>query len=177
MFTSGLISAGVSQRRGREDEPASRNGVDNLLQDFGDVADIEWRLIASGAMLVLSFVCIARARRTPSRHARRAGGRRAPLTVAAPAPAPDMLVSGLVIQLTTSVHGVNPWWYRIFYACCCVFATSLVYLIEPRPMHWLPSLNRLRQGLGLGSFSDLKRRARGWWRWRKRYATRTKLNV
>lgn len=68
------------------------------------------------------------------------------------------------------------------WACCfCCLSTlaMLVYVIEPRPLHWLPSLRSVCDAAsGLCSRpSEIKMRIRRWWRWRNKYAQRTKLNV
>ncbi len=74
-------------------------------------------------------------------------------------------------------HAVSVWWHRGLYLCLLAFVSTLVWLVEPRPMHWLITLDSARQALGARSFSEYKMRARRWWTWRRKYASRTKLNV
>ena len=84
------------------------------------------------------------------------------------------MVSSLIIWVVPGVHSylwhVSAWMGGIL----CVL--SMVYLVEPRPMHWLPWLQNLWDGCR-GGVSEWKLRVRRWWRWRKRYETKTKLNV
>ena len=57
-----------------------------------------------------------------------------------------------------------------------LFIGTLIYLLEPRPLHWLPSSETIREA---GSFrlSEWRWRIQRWWRWRRQYETKTKLNV
>ena len=131
----------LRQRGGGGDGDGGGSGINDLLDDFTSLGDIEWKLLVSALVLVMSFVY--------------------------------MLISALLIRLAP--NHLSSYWYFTLYVSAFCFVSTLVYLVEPRPMHWLPMLGRVRRGLG--STSELKRRVRGWWRWRKRYETRTKLNV
>ena len=54
---------------------------------------------------------------------------------------------------------------------------SGIFLVEPRPSHWLATFGQVRHFLWRASGGELRRRLRRWWRWRKKYAMKTKLNV
>lgn len=66
----------------------------------------------------------------------------------------------------------------VYWLCGGCFSLSVsiaIYLLEPRPQHLVPTLERIRESLG--SPSSWGQSARRWWRWRKKYENRTKLNV
>ena len=66
----------------------------------------------------------------------------------------------------------------VYWLCGGGFSLSVsiaIYLLEPRPQHFVPTLERIRESLG--SPSTWGHSARRWWRWRKKYENRTKLNV
>ena len=67
------------------------------------------------------------------------------------------------------------WWYWGGVFSWALTTAAIAYLVEPRPSHWLPSLERIRATLGTPSawHQSLRR----WWRWRKKYERKTKLNV
>ena len=70
------------------------------------------------------------------------------------------------------------WSWR--YLCGCsflAFVVSMVLLVEPRPLHWMPSLEAIWTTLRRCSLSECKVRMRRWWRWRSKYAAKSKLNV
>ena len=73
-----------------------------------------------------------------------------------------------------SVHWV---FYLVLGLCVPLFVASVVFLIEPRPSHWLVTLGQVRDFMWRATGGGARRRLRGWWRWRKKYAMRTKLNV
>ena len=68
------------------------------------------------------------------------------------------------------------WFYLCFLAIIC-FIGSTVVLIDPRPMHWLPSLSNMAGSCRRCSPTECRMRVRRWWHWRTRYAAKTKLNV
>ena len=57
------------------------------------------------------------------------------------------------------------------------FIASAIYLIEPRPSHWMTTLGQIEHWVWTRTFREQWMRVRRWWRWRKKYAMRTKLNV
>ena len=69
-------------------------------------------------------------------------------------------------------------WYWVLFASATTMIVSLVYLIEPRVSHWIPSLQSIYKAISSGP-SEIQGRVRRWWRWRNKYAQqqRTKLNV
>jgi len=68
-------------------------------------------------------------------------------------------------------------WYWSCGASVSISLGVLIYLVEPRPLHWLPSLERIRATVGTPS--SWSQGVRRWWRWRKKYERqqKTKLNV
>ena len=84
------------------------------------------------------------------------------------------MVSTLIIWVVPGVHSYL--WYMAAWTGGILSVLSMVYLVEPRPTHWLPWLHNAWDGCR-GGFSEWKLRARRWWRWRRRYETKTKLNV
>ena len=91
------------------------------------------------------------------------------------------IVSCLMIWIVPS----NPYqqtlfiWTLLAWFSCFAWVVSLVLLVEPRPSHWLPSLQSMRNVVAAGDPRQCKQRLRAWWRWRNKYAQqqRTKLNV
>ncbi len=67
----------------------------------------------------------------------------------------------------------------LWYWACAIFfslaAAIAIYLIEPRPFHLGPSLERIRESFS--SPSSWAQNVRRWWRWRKKFEHKTKLNV
>ena len=59
------------------------------------------------------------------------------------------------------------------------FALSLIFLLEPRVSHWLPSLERMSSAGRSLNPAEWRTRLKNWWNWRNKYARqqRTKLNV
>ena len=84
------------------------------------------------------------------------------------------LVIGIFICVSPRVPTA---WYWVCSITGILFCASLALILEPRPMHWLPSLERGWQTLRRCSPSECKARVRRWWRWRTKYSARTKLNV
>ena len=80
-------------------------------------------------------------------------------------------------QIWTSNHRVHWGWRVSFGLSVFGFVVALIFLIEPRPSHWLPSLSRFEHSVWTSRWSEHKQRMRRWWRWRKKYATNTRLNV
>ena len=58
----------------------------------------------------------------------------------------------------------------------CLALPLGIYLAEPRPSHWFPSLESVLYHPSR-TWSDCKMRVQRWYRWRKRYESRSKLNV
>ena len=91
---------------------------------------------------------------------------------------------GLTFTLVSSVMvfvgpkaSLSAWYWVLFgSSTTCIF--SLVFLIEPRVSHWIPSLQSMLKAVSSGP-SEVQGRVRRWWRWRNKYAQqqRTKLNV
>lgn len=82
--------------------------------------------------------------------------------------------------IAAAMYWVHPWnriWFHILWVSCTATVVSLVLLIEPRPSHWLPSMEKISSGVAKCSPAEWKLRMRRWWRWRTKYAARTKLNV
>ena len=70
----------------------------------------------------------------------------------------------------------------VYYVCnisSIFFAFSLVFLLEPRVSHWLPSLERITSAGRTLNPAEWRTRLKNWWNWRQKYARqqRTKLNV
>ena len=72
---------------------------------------------------------------------------------------------------------VATFWYVMLVTCVMLCAASVVYLVEPRPSHWLPALSQIEFVAWTSSFAEKRARTMRWWRWRKKYAARSKLNV
>ena len=92
-----------------------------------------------------------------------------------------MVVSSILYFVLPDSHHAsakmtNVWFYMMVCSTTSCMV-SLVVLIEPRPMHWLPSIESITSSMGRCSPSEWKLRIRRWWRWRTKYAARTKLNV
>mmetsp|Transcript_62548 Transcript_62548/g.104088 ORF Transcript_62548/g.104088 Transcript_62548/m.104088 type:complete len:136 (-) Transcript_62548:72-479(-) len=86
------------------------------------------------------------------------------------------------ILLTSLIMVLAPFaitwlWKLVFIFCCIVFFIATVFLIEPRPSHWLTTLGQIEHWLWTRTLVEQRMRVRRWWRWRKKYAMRTKLNV
>ena len=81
------------------------------------------------------------------------------------------------VQISVSKHSVHWGWKLSLGLSATGFVGAIIYLVEPRPSHWLPSLGRLEHLAWTGSWSEHKQRFRRWWRWRKKYAVNTRLNV
>ena len=82
----------------------------------------------------------------------------------------------ILIKVAFRVH----WsWYWLSGFFGSTFVVSIIYLIEPRPSHWLPSLNNITRTTGRCNPKEWMARARRWWQWRKKYESqrKTKLNV
>ena len=84
------------------------------------------------------------------------------------------IVFSILIAFAPRSH---PIWYWLAGGSGLISVMSFVLIIEPRPMHWLPSLESILRSMGRLSPTEIKLRVRRWWQWRKRYATKTKLNV
>ena len=72
------------------------------------------------------------------------------------------------------VHWAWRWSLGISIVSCL---GAIIWLVEPRPSHWLPSLSRFEHAAWTNSWNEHKQRMRRWWRWRKKYAVNTRLNV
>ena len=89
------------------------------------------------------------------------------------------------LVFTILIHAawrVEWWWYYVRNASVLLASLCIVFLIEPRPSHWWPWLQNCKNTLsstlqGRFSLTECKLRLRRWWKWRTRYATKTKLNV
>lgn len=80
------------------------------------------------------------------------------------------IVFHTLIHVAWRVHW--SWYYlRTISALLTVF--GIVYIAEPRPSHWLPSLQNLRDATMRCSLTETKLRMRRWWRWRTKYETKT----
>ena len=79
----------------------------------------------------------------------------------------------LVLMLTQPAARAWPYVFSGSLMCTLV---SIVFLIEPRASHWLPSLAGVCEAFKSCRLSEWKMRWRRWWRWRTKYG-RTKLNV
>ena len=64
--------------------------------------------------------------------------------------------------------------YRFAWGSGLLLLVTLVFIFEPRPQHWLPSLEGVAKAVGSGSGSEWKRRIRNWWKWRTRHHARTR---
>lgn len=70
------------------------------------------------------------------------------------------------------------WSMKVIWTCSLLaLVASGIFLVEPRPSHWLATFGQVRHFLWRASGGELRRRLRRWWRWRKKYAMKTKLNV
>jgi hypothetical protein len=147
----------------------------DLLNDFSDQLDsVELSLLCAGMVLAFGFAFFiiamlmvrctdgVRARVAPARCAWRARPTRAPRPLAT--------------QIYLMPPPVPVGWYYCNYVSLLLIALSLVYIVEPRPRHWLVWADGVRRA-GVGSVGELRLRLRRWWRWRKKYETKTKLNV
>ena len=86
------------------------------------------------------------------------------------------MVTVLVICIVPTPPS-HMWMWRIGASGSLLLAMlCIVYIVEPRPSHWLPYLTSFWDGCH-ASFSGKKDRVRRWWRWRKRHEMKTKLNV
>merc|ERR1712087_766971 len=85
------------------------------------------------------------------------------------------LLSAIVMLM--AAWPVSWLWKLVFTCCIIIFIIALVFLIEPRPSHWLETIGQIEHLLWTRTFSETRTRVRRWWRWRKKYALRTKLNV
>jgi hypothetical protein len=74
-------------------------------------------------------------------------------------------------------HQVHWSWRWVSFVCWVTSAVFVVLIIEPRPMHWLPSFDGVLRSMRACSLSEMKARYRRWYRWRTQYAAKTKLNV
>jgi hypothetical protein len=81
------------------------------------------------------------------------------------------------LQIMLSPTPVSGWWKVTLFLCIMLLIGNAIYLIEPRPSHWLPSIGQIEHLFWSASLAEQRERVRRWWRWRKKYAARTKLNV
>jgi len=86
-----------------------------------------------------------------------------------------ILCSSLIMMMSRIVNLF--WWKLTLGLSTLVFVASLIFLVEPRPSHWMATMGQIEHWLWVGSFGEQRMRIRRWWRWRKKYAMRTKLNV
>ena len=68
-------------------------------------------------------------------------------------------------------------WRALLRLSVVTFIPSGIYILEPRPSHWWSTLSAIEHWLWTRSCAEYALRIRRWWRWRKKYAMRTKLNV
>ena len=83
---------------------------------------------------------------------------------------------GVLTQVMWKVHSA---WYWLTAFFGLTFLLSTIYLVEPRPSHWLPALDNLCRLLGRFNPREWVARGRRWWKWRRKYESyrNTKLNV
>ena len=73
---------------------------------------------------------------------------------------------------------VSGWWRVSALGSAFLFVIGLVFLIEPRgPSQWFATLGSMEHAAWTSGLPEMRMRMRRWWRWRKKYASRTKLNV
>ena len=68
-------------------------------------------------------------------------------------------------------------WRYSFWGCLLLFVACLVYIIEPRPAFLFRTFGHIEHRVWTRGLSEYKSDLRRWWRWRKKYAVNTKLNV
>ena len=83
----------------------------------------------------------------------------------------------LTVMINVAWRSMHWSWYWLRGIFGLLFIMSLVFLVEPRPSHWLPSLESMAATTRRCSLTECKLRVRRWWRWRTKYAVKTKLNV
>lgn len=153
------------------------SAITDLLDDFSTLLDTEWKLLLCLAVILVTLM-YGSASAIVVRHHPRPHGHALPqarpsthrcLLFLRRDPAPT--------QIWTSNHRVHWGWRVSFGLSVFGFVVALIFLIEPRPSHWLPSLSRFEHSVWTSRWSEHKQRMRRWWRWRKKYATNTRLNV
>jgi hypothetical protein len=80
-------------------------------------------------------------------------------------------------QIFLAPPPVSVWWKITFWFCMSILFATIVYLVEPRPSHWIPAVGQMEHLFWSASFAEQWVRIKRWWRWRRKYASRTKLNV
>ena len=90
---------------------------------------------------------------------------------------PDQPVPRPPAQIYLSPQPVSSWWKVTLGLCIALLLATVVYLVEPRPSHWVPAVGQMEHLFWSASLSEQWLRVKRWWRWRKKYASKTKLNV
>ena len=162
-YTAGGAAASSSSAPGGAPPDGS---LAELLDDFSSLLDAEWRVIIAAMLSMLAMVyaivarLIVRRRRPPTLTPTHADphAHRAPQIYLSP--------------------GVVHWgWRYSFWGCLLLFVACLVYIIEPRPAFLFRTFGHIEHRVWTRSLSEYKSDLRRWWRWRKKYAVNTKLNV
>ncbi len=91
----------------------------------------------------------------------------------------SMMYGVMSIIVIWSSRGAVHWCFRwSLWLSWSTFVVALIFLVEPRPSHWLARLGEIEHSVWTsGSVTEQRMRMRRWWRWRKKYATNTHLNV
>ena len=91
----------------------------------------------------------------------------------------SMVYGIMSVIVIWSSRGAVHWGFRLsLYVSWSTFVLALIFLVEPRPSHWLARLSEIEHSVWTShSVSEQRMRMRRWWRWRKKYATNTRLNV
>ncbi len=64
--------------------------------------------------------------------------------------------------------------YRFAWGSGLLLVVTLIFIFEPRPQHWFPSLEGALKTFSSGSGSEWKHKIRNWWKWRTRHHARTR---
>lgn len=177
-----FAAAHIGQGVGREGAAA----LNDLLDDFGSLLDTEPKLLLSLATILISVmfglasaIIVRPLPQPPSARIicpavvlgphlhLRTSTPHVP-TRALPLPRPQIMASPY------RVHWAWHWSLGVSIVSCL---GAVIWMVEPRPSHWLPSLSRFEHAAWTSGWNEQRQRMRRWWRWRKKYAVNTKLNV
>ena len=163
-YTAGGAAASSSSAPGGAPPDGS---LAELLDDFSSLLDAEWRVIIAAMLSMLAMVYAIVARLIVRR-------RRPPATLAHTRADPH---AHRAPQIYLSPGVVHWGWRYSFWGCLLLFVACLVYIIEPRPAFLFRTFGQIEHRVWTRSLSEYKSDLRRWWRWRKKYAVNTKLNV